>query len=409
MIDMGVKAEDVRYLLSPKAIRERSQQVFQLSLSGTGQFKINLERLDEVADYVLVVINNNYPNLDIPFHSRWTHFQAGNIDRLKELDRKLTNLSLYDKARAKLDLVLVSVLLDAGAGDTWCYLDKKSGQTFKRSEGLAIASFDMYMAGVFSSDKLNPLQVDAKSLMFFNREKLELGFQVSQHNPLEGLEGRVSLICELGKALVNKNDIFKDHRPGNILDFLIDNYGQNIQAEDILNAVLNGFSDIWPGRISINNMNMGDVWQYSLLKSTDPLSCLVPFHKLSQWLTYSLIEPILEAEIEVNGVENLTGLAEYRNGGLLIDKQLIELKDKNNLTKSHLANSDLIIEWRALTIVLLDKIADNIREKLNMSKEELPLAKVLEGGTWWAGRTIAQEKRHRGEPPLKLHSDGTVF
>ena len=165
--------------------------------------------------------NNNYPNLDIPFHSRWSHFQAGNIDRLKELDRKLTNLSLYDKARAKLDLVLVSVLLDAGAGDTWCYLDKKSGQTFKRSEGLAIASFDMYMAGVFSSDKLNPLQVDAKSLMFFNREKLELGFQVSQHNPLEGLEGRVSLICELGKALVNKDDIFKDHRPGNILDFLI--------------------------------------------------------------------------------------------------------------------------------------------------------------------------------------------
>jgi len=409
MIATGIKTEDVSYLLSPKAIRERSQQVFELSMSGKGQFKVNICRLDEVADYVLAVIKSNFPDLEIPFHSRWSHFQVGNIDRLKLLDEKLSDLSVHDKARAKLDLVLVSVLLDAGAGDTWCYLDKKSGQIFSRSEGLAIASFDMFMAGEFSSNKSQPLQVDAKSLMLFNRKKLEQGFQVSENNPLEGLEGRVSLICELGRVLLNKGEIFKDHRPGNILDFLIDNYGQDIQAEDILNTVLQGFSDIWPGRISINNMNMGDLWQYSLLESTDPLSCLVPFHKLSQWLTYSLIEPILDAGIEVSGVENLTGLAEYRNGGLLIDKQLIELKDKSNLAKSHLASSDLIIEWRALTIVLLDKIADNIRVKLNLTEAELPLAKVLEGGTWWAGRKVAKEQRDKGEPPLKLYSDGTVF
>lgn len=408
MIFTDINDNDVSYLLSPKAIRERSQEIYDLSLAGIGEFQINISRLDEVADYVLAVIKNNYPDLNIPFHSRWSHFQVGDIDRLKRLDEKLNHLSAYDKARAKLDLVLVSVLLDAGAGNSWCYFDKHCGQSFSRSEGLAVASFDMFMSGMFSSDKSQPLQVDAESLMSFNRQKLELGFQVSQNNPLAGLEGRANLISELGNTL-NHNDDFKDNRPGNIIDFLTINYGEKLEADTILNSVLVNFGNIWPGRICINNINMGDLWAYSKLKSDDPLSCLVPFHKLSQWLTYSLIEPILEAGISVTGVEKLTGLAEYRNGGLLLDKQLIALKDKSNLSKSHLANSDLIIEWRALTIVLLDKIAENIRDKLIMSEAQLPLAKVLEGGTWWAGRKVAKTLRNTGAPPLKLNSDGTVF
>ena len=408
MIFTDINDNDVSYLLSPNAIRERSQEIYDLSLAGIGEFQINISRLDEVADYVLAVIKNNYPDLNIPFHSRWSHFQVGDIDRLKRLDEKLNHLSSYDKARAKLDLVLVSVLLDAGAGNSWCYFDQNCSQSFSRSEGLAVASFDMFMSGMFSSDKSQPLQVDAESLMSFNREKLELGFQVSHNNPLAGLEGRANLICELGNTL-NSNDGFKDNRPGNIIDLLTNNYGEKLEADTILNSVLVNFGNIWSGRICINNINMGDLWAYSKLKSDDPLSCLVPFHKLSQWLTYSLIEPILEAGITVTGVEKLTGLAEYRNGGLLLDKQLITLKDKSNLSKSHLANSDLIVEWRALTIVLLDKIAENIRDKLNMSEAQLPLAKVLEGGTWWAGRKVAKTLRNTGAPPLKLNSDGTVF
>ena len=43
----------------------------------------------------------------------------------------------------------------------------------------------------------------------------------------------------------------------------------------------------------------------------------MPFHKLSQWLAYSLIEPLEEAGIAVTGLDELTALAEYRNGGLL--------------------------------------------------------------------------------------------
>jgi hypothetical protein len=39
----------------------------------------------------------------------------------------------------------------------------------------------------------------------------------------------------------------------------------------------------------------------------------------------------------------------------------------------------------------------------------LPLAKVLEGGTWAAGRIIARRLRADGSPPLNVVSDGTVF
>ncbi|SFC61457.1 URC4/urg3 family protein [Pseudoalteromonas denitrificans] len=404
-----VTPKEIDYLLSPIAIRERCQKIFELSLSGKGAFNIHLDKLDDVSGYVLSVIKDNYPSLDIPFHSRWGHFQTGGIDRLKSLNEKLKGCSKYERVRAKLDLVLISVLLDAGAGNEWGYVEPSSGHIYARSEGLAIASFDMFLAGVFSNDKSNPLKVDAQALIEFSIEKLKIGFQVTDKNPLAGVEGRVNLLRSLGKVLTQNNSFFKAQRPGSLFDYLVEQHGKHLQAEHILAGVLNGFSDIWPGRVSINRVNMGDVWQYTFLQSEEALSSLVPFHKLSQWLTYSLIEPIVEAGVEVSGVEKLTGLAEYRNGGLLIDKQLIELKDKTLFDQSHLASSDLIIEWRALTIILLDKIGDKIRDSLNMSKNELPLAKVLEGGTWWAGRKAAKELRANGEPPLKLKSDGTVF
>ncbi len=398
---------EIEYIQSVKAIRERAQQIYELSLAGQGSFIVNLEQLAAVSDYVLAEMKHNYPDFKIPFHSRWGHFKVGGIDRVKDLNTRLAGMSELEKARAKLDLVLVSVLLDAGAGEQWRYKEQTTGEIYTRSEGLAIASLEMFLAGGFSSSD-NPYQVDSKALCAFDESKLVQGFQISDGNTLTGISGRVALLQKLGKVL-NNSEFFKENRPGNIIDVLIHRHGKAVRAENILQLVLNGFGDIWPGRVVINDVNLGDVWHYSLLKSADPLSSLVPFHKLSQWLTYSLIEPIMEAGIHVSAVENLTGLAEYRNGGLLIDKQLISLKDKENVKIAHLANSDLIIEWRALTIVLLDKIAEQIRIKTKMSAAELPLAKVLEGGTWWAGRRAAKEKRMDGSPPLKLASDGTVF
>lgn len=400
--------EELNSILSPKTIRERSLKLFKLTEENKTHFTYHPEKLEEVSEFVLSVIQKNYPDLNIPFHSRWGHFQVGQIDRLKMIDEKISTLPADEKARIKLDLVIVSVLLDAGAGEKWSFYEKSSEKSFSRSEGLAVASLYMFLNGDFSHDPSQPWQVTAEGLKNLTKEKLEKGFQVSSENPLVGVEGRLTLLKTLGETLSKNSIHFNNSRPGFIFDF-IKSQGNVVEAPTLLRAVLDGLGPIWPGRIEMNGVNLGDVWSHPLLGEKGTFESLVPFHKLSQWMTYSLIGPIEEAGVKINNVHHMTGLPEYRNGGLLLDKGLLRLKDPSLLKVAHKPDSELIIEWRALTVVILDLIGGLVRKKLNKSEDDFPLAKVLEGGTWWAGRIAAKELRADGTPPLKLDSDGTVF
>jgi hypothetical protein len=184
---------------------------------------------------------------------------------------------------------------------------------------------------------------------------------------------------------------------------------KQLAASAVLSAVLEGLGSIWPGRLEIAGVNLGDVWLHSALQGNDPSDQYVPFHKLSQWLTYSLLEPLQELGVEITGLDELTGLPEYRNGGLCLDLGLLEVKDTAILQERHLPGSEVIVEWRALTVSLLDRIAAAIRQQLNLSATQLPLVKVLQGGTWTAGRRIAAQLREGGVPPIQIESDGTVF
>jgi len=406
---------DIDYLLSPAAIRQRAKQLFDFALDGKTHFEIHLDKLDEVADFVKEVTLEAYPTLDLPLHSRWGHFQAGGIDRLAILKSKLEALPNHERARAKLDLVITSVLLDAGAGPDWAYRETDGdGNTISigRSEGLAVASFYLFIEGAFSSDPNNPFQADAEGLKSLSLERLAQGFQVSDSNPLVGVEGRLQLLRSLGEAIELKPDYFGEScpRPGGLWDYLSQNSTlKSLDATVLLDAVLRGLGPIWPGRISLSGVPLGDVWMHSLLGDSNSIECLVPFHKLSQWLSYSMIEPIEEAGCSVTNVNGLTGLAEYRNGGLLIDKGFLTLRDPSLLDQRHSPKSELIIEWRALTLYSLELIAPKVRALLEKDENEFPLAKVLEGGTWRAGRKIAKELRDDGTPPIQLQSDGTVF
>ncbi len=404
--NLAMTPEQIDYILSPKAIRDSATRIYNYAQSGKSYFRVDADQLVPTIKYVLEVIRKNYPDLNIPFHSRWGHFRAGKIDRTEGLNQKLSGLDRKEKARVKLDLVITSVLLDAGAGPAWTYLEKSTSQNFSRSEGLGIASLYLFLSGAMSSDKKS-LRADHLGLESLTQKDIETHFQVSEKNPLLGLDGRLQLLNNLAGALKN-NEIFKDHRPGNILDYLISKYGSSIPASGILRAVLDGLGSIWPGRLSAQGISLGDVWKHSQL-STNEMDSLVAFHKLSQWMTYSLIEPLIEAGLEVTGVEQLTGLAEYRNGGLLIDMGLLVVKNPAHLQVAWTPDSDFIIEWRALTIYFLDLIGDQVQKALGKAPSEFPLAKVLEGGTWWAGRFIAKEKRPSGEPPVQIKSDGTVF
>lgn len=389
----------VAWLRTPAAIRERCHQLLDLGLAGKlAHFRVEPSRLPVVVDTVLSVTREAYPTLDIPVHSRWRHFDAGGVQRVAELEARLKDATPQERARAKLDLAVVSVLLDAGSGPKWSYREQ-GGATWARSEGLAVASFRMFMDGVFSSDPDRPLRADAEALGRLSRESLARGLQVTEENPLDGLDGRLHLMHGLSRVLP---------RPGALHD-IVAAQGRSVRGSELLGVVLETLGPIWPGRVMVDAVNLGDVWPHSALGPVESVDALVPFHKLSQWLTYSLVEPLAEAGVRVVELDGLTGLPEYRNGGLFVDLGVLVPRDARLTQEALHPSEEPIVEWRALTVALLDRVGALVRGRLGMTAEELPLAKVLQGGTWTAGRKVAAERRPGGVPPIRVESDGTVF
>jgi hypothetical protein len=396
-------------------VRDRAHRMLALGLDDKlPNFCVDLDRLDTAADLVITAIDKNYPTLDVPFHSRWRHFVTAGFDRHSDLAEDFTDPTA--RARADFDLAIVSVLLDAGAGAQWRYHDPVTTGDLTRSEGLAVASLNLFARGDFSSrrgDGADQLRVDADALTNLDTETLRGGFQVTDSNPLVGLEGRAELLRALGRLVGQRPEIFARHdtlRPGGFFDHLVAKaQGGPIPAPLILSELLRQFGPIWPSRLTLGGVPLGDCWRHPSLTTRDATNGLMPLHKLSQWLAYSLIEPLQWAGFTVTDIDGLTGLAEYRNGGLFIDTGVLALRDPADAARPHDVASTLVVEWRALTVALLDRVADVLRHRLNMDATSLPLAKVLEGGTWSAGRSIAREKRADGSPPLKVISDGTVF
>ena len=380
--------EDLAYLRTPAAIRERAEKMLTYVEDGrSAWFALDGDGLEAAVQATLAVTRQRFPNpSDIPFHSRWRHFEAGGRDRWAALAERLKGLPKEEIARRRMDLAVVSVLLDAGAGPAWSYREPGTGETYARSEGLGVASFHMFANGAFSRDpKGDPLRVDAERLAALTPADIAMGFQVRAHNPLTGLEGRAELLRKLGGVGLD--------RPGALFDIVAT--GREVKAASILAAVLDKLSPIWP-------LPMGDVWPH-------PAIGLVPFHKLSQWLSYSLVEPLEGAGLKVVELDQLTGLPEYRNGGLLVDAGALRPKQRALLEKTFAVGDEAIVEWRALTVALLDRIAQHVRVHLGLDAARLPLVKVLEAGTWFAGRRLAADRRPGGGPPITVASDGTVF
>src|SRR5262249_38397449 len=143
---------DLAKLRSADAVRERCGMVHRWVADGRSpHFTLDESRLDAVAVYVAEGTREAYPDLAIPYHSRWRHFSACGVERRRALATRL-DADAIEQARAAIDLATVSVLLDAGAGEAWRYRERDTGSSLARSEGLAVASLDMFRAGGFSSD-----------------------------------------------------------------------------------------------------------------------------------------------------------------------------------------------------------------------------------------------------------------
>jgi len=402
----------LRELRSTAAVRKRAHALLARARAGQSTaFTIGDDAaLAAAAALVAEVTRQRYGDGPIPYHSRWRHFEAGGIDRRGELDRLLGNVSAAERARTQIDLTVVSVLLDAGAGPDWGYVESSSGQRFTRSEGLGVASYRAFVAGLFSSDPAVPLRADVAGLRAVTAEALAEAFQVGADNPLVGLDGRVTLLRRLGDTLAQQPDVFGAlGRPGALFDLLCADAQGGITAHAVLVALLDTLSEVWPAPNRLpDGTALGDCWRFATAHGEGASDGWMPFHKLSQWLSYSLLEAFEWAGVKVTGLDALTGLPEYRNGGLLLDSGVLAVRDPAALARTWQVGDDFIVEWRALTVALLDELAPRVRAILGRSEAQMPLACVLEGGTWAAGRALAQRLRG-GLPPIQLNSDATVF
>jgi hypothetical protein len=472
-------------LRRPSVIRARCAAIVRaIDDDLSAHWTLDRSRLPDVADRVAALTRERFPDLQVPLHSRWRHFEAGGVDRRAELDAAMAGRSDRARAEAMIDLTVVSVLLDAGAGPAWRYTERpgavdalalpaerhssadlfalldrvtpsappeaeaadavtpepalspspapiavpgvpppgsRGASVYTRSEGLAVATLRGFMAGVFSASPEDPMRVDAQALRQVDAAGLRAMFQVGPGNPLVGLEGRAGLLARLGAALHDEVAYGGGApRPSLLLDRLsAGGRVSSLPAGDLLVAVLRLLAPIWRSGSTLLGLPAGDVWPHPFAGAATGEAAgerardrqtpgVVPFHKLAQWLCYSLVEPLAAAGLQVTDLDQLTGLPEYRNGGLLLDTGVIVPRDPRLLAGLWKPGDQPIVEWRAATVVLLDELAPLVRERLGASAADLPLAAILEGGTWAVGRRLAQERRD-GVPPLRIDSDGTVF
>ncbi|KKK23856.1 conserved fungal protein [Aspergillus rambellii] len=434
------------YLRSIHAVRQRCQIILRRAKRNQlKHFDVDMSKFGETASYIVSIIKRDYaPDYSsIPPHGRWQHFDVGGRPRINQLLQSWpSTIDAQERTRRLIDLFVVSVLLDAGAGTTWSYKSKESGKIYSRSEGLAVATLEMFKSGLFSSDPTEPCQVDGAGLKKITVHVLAKGFQHSDSNQLPGIEGRAGLLIRLSDALNNQEFFGVDARPGNMLDYLLSHPSTLASSVPIVSittlwAVLtDGFASIWPrSRTQIDGLSIGDAWPCSDLPASPPAQPwenIVPFHKLTQWLCYSIMVPMSRLmKIHVAGSELLTGLPEYRNGGLLIDLGLLTLKEIDlerglaayrenaqirgqpsvEVVPLFSAADDVVVEWRAVTVGFLDDLLDEVNGQLGLlGADQLTLSQMLEAGTWKGGREIAEVSRpNTKEPPIMIRSDGTVI
>jgi hypothetical protein len=185
-------------LMSAAAVRAAAQRMLEAALSDKlDHWHLDLGALRQIAVLVANITRGNYPDLNIPFHSRWRHFTVGGVDRWRALSFALGDAESLERVRRAVDLVIASVLVDAGSGGKWSYIDEATQKKYTSSEGLALASLDLYRDIVLPAPGH---ALDAERLVKLTQAELARAFQVHEENTLSGLDGRVALLNRLGEA-----------------------------------------------------------------------------------------------------------------------------------------------------------------------------------------------------------------
>ncbi|KAJ5984713.1 hypothetical protein N7481_006812 [Penicillium waksmanii] len=433
---------EIEYLKGLKAVRERAHLVLEAAAQDNlTHFSYLPDLMPGVADFVAGIINvQRLWSQSIPrdsSHGRWQHFEIGGVPRVEKLIKGWQSVGDDETeiTRRLIDLFFVAVLLDAGAGDVWKFTEPDTGNEYGRSEGIAVAALYMFKAGAFSDGGADIEEADkfytGRGLVSLDIAEFRKNFQITANNEIISDISRVSLLQSVGHSLLNLPEIFGDKgRPGNIVDYLLANRknGENLNYEVLWSVLQKTLLPAWPkNRTHVSGVPIGDAWPLQTLErlnsdrqAQNGALNIQPFHKLTQWLAYSLSVPFIRVlGLDWDNIDQGTGLPEYRNGGLFVDLGVLRLKEnvlkegqKNSKqeTPSFDATSDVIVEWRSMTVALLDTLHKLIADRFALQGVRISMAQMLEAGTWKGGRELAAKYRPETKSsPIVIQGDGTLF
>lgn len=405
-------------LRSPLAVRDRCGQLLARARAGRSDwFDLDAAAQDRLADAVIealtgpraILSRRRRPARIPPLPSCWRLLEAGGIDRRSQLDGLLAPLPPGERAHAWLDLATVLVLMQAmpdalGPGEAsgpgtslppatarslahlpghWRYTETASGQRLEGATGLAVATFHGFIAGFFSSRPDRPCQVDARGLRALVTEHLAQALQLSSANPLPGLAERAVGLRRLGERLASEPEVFgEEGRPGSLYDLLEIPYGlglphtADVAVADLLAQVLISLSGLGPETGRLDGCALGDSWRHPAVRGPGASDGWVPFHTLGQRLTLSLLEPFAWSGVQVGGLAALTAAADARHGRLMVTRGLLRLRDPEVARQRWHLGDEPVVEWRALTLALQEELVPQVRQRLGLDADRLPVARL---------------------------------
>jgi uncharacterized protein DUF1688 len=398
-------------LFQPEEIRRKAHDVLERAVDGDlSHVGVDLSKMDNVLLAVLEVTKENYPDFQIPPHGVWRDFEAGGFDRWGALASARGFESAEEMLVAAADLAIVAAYMKTRHPDGWVFEDLMTGTEATGTQASALAAFHMFAAGSFSSDMSDPYRVDAGSLIRMDIGELADALQWDPQNDAGLLEDMQRHLKRLGEALALRPDLFSEGdvtRPGLLATRLAKQSSSAVDAAIALDRFLEALAPVWDGGAVSGEIALGDCFAHSQFPEVD-LEQLIPFHLAAQEIVYSLVEPFAWAGWAVSGLENLSAPADQAHVALFSQAGVLSARQPDEkLTGSEALNR--MIELRATSMALTDKLADMLCAKLQVTSDQLPLSCVLEGGTSRAGARILQQNEGEAKKLGQILDPGSVF
>lgn len=398
-------------LFQPDEVRRKAHMMLGLAEEGRlAHVGVDLSRLDRAVETVLETTKENYPDFQIPPHGIWRSFEAGGIDRWQAMASARGFETAEEMLAAAADLAILGVAMTTVHPASWRYEDRLTDTTAGGSRASALAAFNMFASGSFSSEMTDPYRTDADALVGLDHVELAAGLQWDDGDDADHLKAMQRHLKRFGEALALRPDLFGEGdatRPGLLAVKLAKESEGAIDAALVLDRLLEALAPVWEGGATAGDIWLGDAFVHSALPGND-VHAIVPFHLAAQQMVYSLVEPFAWAGFEVSGLDKLTAPADLTHAALFVHTGVLTLKDGNG-TLAPEAIRDRMIEIRALTIALTDKLAERLASGLGMSLEQVPFTCILEGGTNRAGDYILEQAPENLRDLGRFLNPGAVF